>query len=85
MADHCLGCSAIETNPVTLLDGTVVCNSCPAWKQECLARDTEARSILAMPKNDRRGAIDAYARRNGDEAGRRLEATINLLWGFQRK
>jgi len=41
---NCLGCNLIETAPVTLRTGTVVCSSCEAWRHECEARDTMLRS-----------------------------------------
>ena len=40
----CLGCNMIETAPVTLRTGVVVCSSCEAWRHECEARDTMLRS-----------------------------------------
>lgn len=80
---ECLGCNAIETNPVTLLDSRVVCSSCDLWRVECLEREKEARAILAMPKDDRRGAIGEYERRHCAEARRRLEDAIKLLWKFR--
>ena len=41
----CLGCNLIETAPVTLRTGTVVCSSCEAWRHECEARDTLRRPL----------------------------------------
>ena len=40
----CLGCNLIETAPVTLRTGVVVCSNCEAWRHECEARDTMLRS-----------------------------------------
>jgi len=41
---NCLGCNLIETAPVTLRTGVVVCSNCEAWRHECEARDTMLRS-----------------------------------------
>ena len=47
----CLGCNLIETVPVTLRTGVVVCSSCEAWRHEC-----EARETMQMSRPD----IDRY-------------------------
>ena len=64
---ECLGCSYIETAPVTLRDGRVVCSSCEAWRHEC-----EARYVLAM-KNK---AIKEYL--EGVRAKRGIDASVSL-------
>jgi hypothetical protein len=57
----CLGCNYIETAPVTLRDGRVVCSSCQAWRLEC-----EARHVLALPH--RRAYLDEIRAKRGVEA-----------------
>ena len=47
----CLGCNLIETAPVTLRDGSIVCTSCPPYFREC-----EARETMQMSRPD----IDRY-------------------------
>jgi hypothetical protein len=69
---------------VTLLDGRVVDSYSPDWKAECLSRETEARTILRMPDIEtRRSAIRSYGALHGEEAQRRLEGNIRLLWSLR--
>jgi hypothetical protein len=62
---ECLGCSYIETAPVTLRDGRVVCSSCEAWRLEC-----EARTVLK--RKDRKEYIEAVRAKRGVDASVRL-------------
>lgn len=54
MREGCLGCNRLDDDAacVTLIDGRIVCNSCPDWRDEC-----GARAILAMPKERRRAFL----------------------------
>ena len=64
---ECLVCNYIETSPVTLRDGRVVCSSCPAWRHECEARHVanmatnEARKKYLEKVREARGNAAAYA------------------------
>jgi hypothetical protein len=58
---ECLGCNYIETAPVTLRDGRVVCSSCEAWRLEC-----EARTVLK--RKDRKEYIEAVRAKRGIDA-----------------
>lgn len=76
----CLGCNNIEVKPVTLVDGTVVCNTCEAWRHEC-----EARMIAGMETlQQRREYLDIVERRRGKPAADALRVTMMLIWD-QRK
>ena len=57
----CLGCNLIETAPVTLRDGRVVCSSCEAWRLEC-----EARTILK--RRDRKEYLEKVRQKRGVDA-----------------
>jgi len=72
----CAGCNNIETHPVTLVTGRVVCSSCEEWRHEC-----QAKSIAALPTlNERRAYLDSIQDRHGLPARQALETTIRLLW-----
>jgi len=72
----CLGCNLIETAPVTLHTGAVVCSSCEAWRHE-----TEARAIMALPSTrERRAWLDGIEHKRGKPAREALQKTIGLLW-----
>ena len=88
----CLGCNRLETDQVTkLIDGTVVCTWCEAWRQEC-----EARHILAIPdkvarreylrgreengKVVKRGILQV----RGEKACADLEAMVMKVWEARR-
>jgi acyl-CoA-binding protein len=92
----CLGCNLIETAPVTLIDGTVVCSSCEAWRFEC-----EARAVLAMPSREARlehlfgvfaqgsdGNVrcikKGIAQFRGQAAAEALQAKVLELWEARR-
>ena len=71
----CLGCNAISGPAHVLADGRKVCTNCPAYRDECLARDmltrwtlTERREWLAKQKPEYRAEMERvlsliYARR----------------------
>jgi transcription elongation factor Elf1 len=71
----CLGCNLIETAPVTLHDGTVVCSSCEAWRAEC-----EAREVLAMPLGIRRKWLETVEAKRGLVATDALRGVMTALW-----
>jgi transcription elongation factor Elf1 len=71
----CLGCQNIESAPVTLHDGTVVCSSCEAWRAEC-----EAREVLAMPLGIRRKWLETVEARRGKPATDSLKDVMTALW-----
>ena len=62
---ECLGCNYIETAPVTLRDGRVVCSSCEAWRLEC-----EARTVLK--RKDIKKYIEAVRAKRGIDASVKL-------------
>ena len=73
----CLGCNNIETKPVTLICGTVVCNTCESWRHEC-----EAKAITALPStHERRAWLEAIEAKRGKAARDALQSTIKELWG----
>ena len=57
----CLGCNLIETSPVTLRDGRVVCSSCNAWRLECEAR-------MALKRRDRKEYLEKVRQKRGVDA-----------------
>lgn len=61
MASDFLGCKLIETAPVLLRDGRVVCSSCNAWRLEC-----EARMVLA--RKDRKEYLEKIRQKRGVDA-----------------
>jgi hypothetical protein len=63
----CLGCNLIETSPVTLRDGRVVCSSCECWRHEC-----EARHVLAKPNDEKRDYLEAIGENRGEAARQEL-------------
>lgn len=83
MTDHCLGCEFTGThqNMVTLLDGTEVCSSCPAWRHQC-----EAQYVVDRPTTqDRRAYLEIVEKKRGFEAANELRATIRELWDMRNK
>jgi len=61
VASDFLGCKLIETAPVLLRDGRVVCSSCNAWRLEC-----EARMVLA--RKDRKEYLEKIRQKRGVDA-----------------
>ena len=78
---ECLGCNLIETAPVTLINGTTVCTSCPAWMQQC-----EAAHILSLPtvwaRRQWLSAIEGKA--GGVERAKALRETMTALHKARR-
>lgn len=76
---------------VTLHDGSQVLSDSEEWRHEC-----EARTIIAMPtvatrRAYLRGTLDDHGKhrdgvlqKRGEDAVRRLEATIKQIWYSQR-
>jgi len=81
-SDDCLGCQRCEAGPVvTLHDGRVVCNTCPDYKDECMARH-----ILAMPdKNARRDFIVKWGDKHGEAARSALADLVRSVWEAGRR
>ena len=70
----CLGCNFLETSPVTLLDGTVVCSSCKDWLIECRERRLKAMRLLeSLPK----AAILAQLAQMPELEALRMRAALN--------
>lgn len=82
LKSQCLGCQRCEAGPVvTLHDGRVVCNTCPDYKDECMARH-----ILAMPtKDDRREFIIKWGTKHGDAARDHLSDLVRSVWEARRR
>jgi hypothetical protein len=82
MRDNCLGCQRCEDGPVvTLHDGRVVCNYCPDYKYECLARH-----VLSMPTvQERREFLAAWGQKHGNEAGTALADLVRSIWEARRR
>lgn len=78
----CLGCMRCEAGPVvTLHDGRVVCNFCPDYKDECMARH-----VLAMPdKNQRREFLVDWGKKHGEAQGQRLADLVMAVWEARRR
>ena len=78
---ECLGCRLIETAPVTLIGGTVVCSSCPAWRVE-----TEARMVAGMPTLEaRRGYLADVEQKRGKVSADELREVIKVEWTNAKK
>ncbi|MCR4299730.1 MAG: hypothetical protein NUV75_13460 [Gallionella sp.] len=76
MADGCLGCLYIETAPVTLRDGRVVCSSCEDWRLE-----TEARMVVKMEgKAARAEYLQGVEKQRGKAAGDLLRDEVREQW-----
>lgn len=69
----CHGCQACETHPVTLHNGTTVCNYCPSWLREC-----EARELNKMPLETRRAQWVKIKEKRG-------QAAADLLFEIMQK
>lgn len=77
----CAGCNNIEVHPVKLVNGTTVCNSCPAWRHQ-----TEAEHILKLPTlADRRAWLEVIAKKRGEPAREALQKTMGELWQAARR
>lgn len=82
MSDACLGCQYIETDPVTLHNGTVVCSSCEAWRHECEARWVlQMRDVRARREYLRKVEQGHRGTPPNPERAEALRATMMELWG----
>ena len=70
----CLGCNMIETSPVTLRDGRIVCSSCECWRFEC-----EARYVLTKPDAEKRAYLEAIGKKRGEAARQELRQEMIAL------
>ena len=70
----CLGCNLIETSPVTLRDGRIVCSSCECWRLEC-----EARHVLTKPNDEKRDYLEAIGKKRGEAARQELRQEMIAL------
>ena len=70
----CLGCNLIETSPVTLRDGRVVCSSCESWRFEC-----EARYVLTKPNDEKRDYLEGIGKKRGEAARQELRQEMIAL------
>ena len=77
----CLGCQRCESGPVvTLHDGRTVCNYCPDYRAECLARH-----VISLPtKDDRRAFVAEWGRKHGQAAQGHLSDLVRKLWEPRR-
>ncbi len=60
---------------ITFIDGTAGDSSSERWRHEC-----EARHILMMPVENRRGMLDAIEKKRGEAARKGLEGLVFQLW-----
>ena len=70
----CLGCNMIETSPVTLRDGRIVCSSCECWWFEC-----EARFVLTKLDAEKRDYLKAIGKKRGEAARQELREEMIAL------
>ena len=68
----CLGCNLIETAPVTLRDGRMVCSSCEAWRLECEAR-------MVLKRKDRKEYLERIMQKRGADAAIELRNEMIAL------
>ena len=80
--EGCLGCQRCEAGPVvTLHTGVQVCNYCPAFKDECLARH-----VLSMPTvQERRQFLAGWGQKHGEAEGRRMADLVRAVWEAKRR
>ena len=76
----CLGCEGVETRPVTLRSGVVVCSSCEAWRHEC-----EVRDLAHMPGAQRVEQLQGIEKQRGAAAAKRLADDIRALRTHQQQ
>lgn len=86
----CAGCQALEADDaktVTLLGGAVVCNTCPAWLEECRDRAGDVYHVLdgLHDKAARQRYLAAYGEQHGAEAEARLRAAVLQMHELRRK
>lgn len=77
----CLGTNLCgsSTGAVQLRDGAVVCNACPDWARECLAR-----RVLAMELHQRRQWLAKFEAMHGVDVADQLRAEIKAEWEARR-
>jgi hypothetical protein len=69
-----------RSNPVTLIDGTVVPSDSEAWRAEC-----EARGVLRLPTKMRRLAyVRGVEEKRGFESAQKLRRDVIRVWEHQR-
>lgn len=80
-----------KPSPVTLHDGRQVMNDSEEWRAECEARTVIAMPTLAARRAYLRGTLDergnlsgGVLQRRGEDAVKRLEATIKAIWYADR-
>lgn len=86
-----MNCCSWRAPLVMLIDGRQVPSDGEEWRHEC-----EARAVLAMPtvwmrRQYLRGKLNDFGRleggvlqKRGEEATKRLEATITAIWNASR-
>ena len=80
MTSPCLGCNAIETHPVTLDSGHVVCSSCDAWRHEC-----EVRDLARMSGSERVEMLLGIEKQRGAAAAKRVADGLRQLKQTQQQ
>ena len=66
---------------VTLHTGVQVCNYCPDYKDECLARH-----VLSMPTvQERRQFLAGWGQKHGEAEGARLADLVRAVWEAKRR
>jgi hypothetical protein len=75
VVSDCLGCNLIETSPVTLRTGVVVCSSCECWRHEC-----EARFVLTKPDAEKRKYLEGVMVKRGEKAKLYLREEMIALY-----
>lgn len=80
----CDGCARLADpaqNRATLIDGTVVCTWCEAWRAECAHFGVVAAAVVKLPdRAARRAAVDALRAHFGDAYGSRMESSVRDAW-----
>lgn len=89
-AGTCTSCTHQDKPRATLVDGRQVCTWCEDWRHEC-----EARHVLGLPSLNQRRAylygrpeqkfgrtmyVGGIEQKRGQDAVKRLEATMTALW-----
>jgi hypothetical protein len=77
----CLGTNLCESAPtmVTLIDGCVVCSSCPEYRNE-----REAERLLDMPLRQRREELEWREQHRPAESVERLKAAMAAIYERRR-
>jgi hypothetical protein len=82
MTTPCLGCNRLEIPEEhrTLHDGRIVCSYCPAYAQECLARE-----LLKMPLKQRRERLGLFSEKMATHALESLKDRLKSLHAARKK